>query len=672
MRIGRDLAGASDKPRMGCERRATWQRYASAKPGLAVAVICGLLSSSLWAAFGTVVHAAEPPVAFDQSASTRESTPLEMSLEASDPDLDTLTFGIVDTPTHGAIGGLDCAAFGDCVYTPAAGYVGPDGFTFRANDGTTDSNLATVSLTIFENSAPVAFDRSAAVEQDTPRSIALSAADPDFDSVTFAIIGSPTHGTLDGTDCADFGDCLYTPEPGYLGPDSFTFSANDGLLESNIATVAITVRINTPPVAEDISVNVVSGAAMGFSMPAEDLDADQLTFSIVDAPVHGILFGTPCPAEGSCSYLSDTGYVGPDSFTFRANDGFADSNLATVSIVVSSALDPSAIVSSGPLTRIETTPDLNCAVNHASDLSGEFFGDTACATLVGVDGVLYGPASIPAGPSVDAPFTAVSQSAVTGTGSESDPLRIITVVDLGSTGLRLTQTDSYVIGQEAYRTDIAIANAGPSARTLLLYRAGDCFLQNSDEGYGSADPSTGAVACVTSLDSGARIQQWFPLSAGSHYYEAGFGEVWGRVASLTPFPDTCRCNELIDNGAGLSWEITVPAGGAVTRSQFTGFSPIGRVPLTTAKVADAGTTPAGGSNGYTITFSNPNAFTVSLSSVFDDLPTGFSYVVGSTSGATSAEPAISGGRLTWSGPIAVGASADISIHFAVTVASLIG
>ena len=173
-----------------------------------------------------------------------------------------------------------------------------------------------------------------------------------------------------------------------------------------------------------------------------------------------------------------------------------------------------------------------------------------------VDGVLYGPASIPAGPAVDVPYTAVSQSAVTGAGTEGDPLRIVTVVDLGATGLRLTQTDSYVIGQEVYRTDVAVANSGASARTALLYRAGDCFLQDSDVGYGSANPATGAVACVTSLDSGARIQQWFPLSPGSHYYEAGFGDVWSLVASQAQFPDTCECNQLIDNGAGLSWQVT--------------------------------------------------------------------------------------------------------------------
>src|SRR4051794_2957599 len=55
------------------------------------------------------------------------------------------------------------------------------------------------------------------------------------------------------------------------------------------------------------------------------------------------------------------------------------------------------INSGGPLTWIETSPDLDCAVDYAGDSHSEFFGTTACGTLVAVDGTLYGPAAIPAG-----------------------------------------------------------------------------------------------------------------------------------------------------------------------------------------------------------------------------------------------------------------------------------
>lgn len=67
--------------------------------------------------------------------------------------------------------------------------------------------------------------------------------------------------------------------------------------------------------------------------------------------------------------------------------------------------------------------DLTCAVNHVDDTHGEFYGDTACATLVAVNSVLFGPAFIPAGDSASprTTFSPVSQSSVTGSGTIVDP-----------------------------------------------------------------------------------------------------------------------------------------------------------------------------------------------------------------------------------------------------------
>ena len=108
-----------------------------------------------------------------------------------------------------------------------------------------------------------------------------------------------------------------------------------------------------------------------------------------------------------------------------------------------------SINSSGPLTRVEISDTLNCAVDHAGDVSPEFYGDTACGTLLAVDGTLYSPPSIPAGSGANprTAFTAVSQSAVTGTGTSADPFTIVTVVALGTSGVQITETDSYVVGR---------------------------------------------------------------------------------------------------------------------------------------------------------------------------------------------------------------------------------
>jgi hypothetical protein len=367
----------------------------------------------------------------------------------------------------------------------------------------------------------------------------------------------------------------------------------------------------------------------------------------------------------------------------RAIIAVAGTALVGVSFVgasPASAADAS-ITSSGPLTNITISDELNCAVNHTGDASGEFYGDTACATEVALGGVTYGPSNIPAGNDPGG-FVPVSQSGVTGSGTAGDPYRIVTVVDVGTTGLRITETDTYVVGQESYRTDVQVTNTTGSAVNAVLYRGGDCYLQDSDDGFGMTGSPAGAVACVAPDANdpsvpGTRIEQWIPLTSGSHYYEASYSQVWSAMDAGTQFPDTCRCSELIDNGAGLSWPVSLAAGGSATYSHLTTFSPAGTLALTMTKTADSATATAGSQDGYTITISNPNASAATLDTVVDELPAGFSYVAGSTTGATTSNPAVAGQQLTWSGPISVpggtpAVPGTTSLHFSVTVSTTPG
>jgi hypothetical protein len=92
---------------------------------------------------GSITTTNEIPVASDQSVSTVEDTPLNIHLSATDADGDPLTYSF----TNAANGTLTGTA-PDLIYTPNAGYSGPDSFTFKANDGAADSNTATVSITV--------------------------------------------------------------------------------------------------------------------------------------------------------------------------------------------------------------------------------------------------------------------------------------------------------------------------------------------------------------------------------------------------------------------------------------------------------------------------------------------------------------------------------------------
>src|SRR5207302_1741125 len=154
-------------------------------------------------------------------------------------------------------------------YTPAANYNGPDSFTFKANDGTVDSNSATITLTVTSvNDAPVANAQTVTTAEDTAKAVVLAATDVDGDTLTYAIVAAPTHGALSGT--APNG--TYTPAANYNGPDSFTFKANDGTVDSTSATVAITVMaVNDPPVAAAQTVTTNQDTAKAITLTASDV-----------------------------------------------------------------------------------------------------------------------------------------------------------------------------------------------------------------------------------------------------------------------------------------------------------------------------------------------------------------------------------------------------------------
>ncbi|MDP8975039.1 MAG: LPXTG cell wall anchor domain-containing protein [Actinomycetota bacterium] len=339
------------------------------------------------------------------------------------------------------------------------------------------------------------------------------------------------------------------------------------------------------------------------------------------------------------------------------------------------------IVTPGPLTSVQTGPDLNCTVSHEADTEPAFY-EKACGTFIAVDGTLYGPDSVrpdAVGPKPRRRYTKVRQSDVTGSGSFADPHKVVTEVGLGDTGLAVTQTDSYVVGQESYRTDVTVANAGPAARTAQLYRAGDCKVGDNDYGFAGVNTASGAVACVGADHTGAdpiitfRTQEWYPLSPGSHYYADVFSEVWKKVGSRLPFPDLCpACVGYVDNGAGLSWEITIPAGASVTRSHLTTFSVLGVTPLTITSFPWTPTATPASVATYTVVVVNPNGLTVNLNSIVDTLPAGFSYVPGSTSGTTTLDPTVAGQVLTWSEPLEMPPFSFRILNFSVRVTGMPG
>jgi VCBS repeat-containing protein len=290
----------------------------------------------------------DAPVADDQNVSSDEDAAKSITLTASDVDGDGLTFSVVDGPSHGVLSGTAP----NLTYTPDANYNGTDSFTFKANDGAADSNIATVSITVNAvNDAPTADGQNVATNEDTPTGITLAGSDvEDGTAVTFTVTSGPSHGTLAGT----APNLTYTPDTNYNGPDSFAFTVTDSeLLDSAEATVSITVNgVNDAPVASDASATTNEDTpTAAIVLPATDSDGDLLTYEIVSGPSNGVLSGT----GDSRIYSPNADFSGSDSFTFKANDGTLDSNTATISITVN-AVNDVPLANSQSVSTDEDTP----------------------------------------------------------------------------------------------------------------------------------------------------------------------------------------------------------------------------------------------------------------------------------------------------------------------------
>jgi hypothetical protein len=326
------------------------------------------------------------PVAQDASAGVRPARPRTLTLTATDVDGTSLTYAIVSQPAHGVLGTI---SGGKVTYTPNAGYTGPDSFTFKASDGVLDSNVATFSLTVSGDRAPVATGAALHAKPGLPLHLTLGATDADADPLTFALVSRPLHGTLT---IGVGGAATYTSDTGYSGTDSFTWKANDGELDSNIAAVSIDVQPNRAPVAADATAGVKIGKPRTLHLSATDADQDPLTYMLLTGPTHGTL-GAIAP-NGTVVYTPSAGYAGPDSFTWKVSDGIVDSNTATQSLTVAANVPPAAAdVSFGLAADRTKLVTLSATDADGDPLTYSIVSGPAHATLGTISGnrVLYTP-----------------------------------------------------------------------------------------------------------------------------------------------------------------------------------------------------------------------------------------------------------------------------------------
>ncbi|MDH3920291.1 MAG: cadherin-like domain-containing protein, partial [Rhodospirillales bacterium] len=307
----------------------------------------------------------------------------------SDPDLDPLQAVLVGDVSNGA---LTLNADGSLTYTPNANFNGAESFTYRANDGLANSNVATVTLTVTPVSdAPVAVNDSYVTAEDTVLSIAAPGVlgnDTDADGDALGAVLVPASGPSNGTLTLNLdGSFTYTPNANFNGDDSFDYVANDGTLDSAAATVTITVTpVNDPPVAVNDSYTTAEDSVLSILAPGvlgndTDADGDGLTAVPNAGPANGTL---TLNADGSFTYTPNAGFAGSDSFDYVANDGTVDSNVATATITVTPVNDAPVAANDSYTTPEDTVLSIVAPGVLGNDTDAD--GDTLGAVLVPASG----------------------------------------------------------------------------------------------------------------------------------------------------------------------------------------------------------------------------------------------------------------------------------------------
>ncbi|UPK52896.1 tandem-95 repeat protein (plasmid) [Bacillus sp. H8-1] len=279
--------------------------------------------------FVVVIPVEQPPTVPNYSITTPENQSVTGQVVGSDPNGDLLTYRLGTSPVNGsAVVNID----GSFIYSPNSNYVGPDLFTVIVEDSTGLTAVSIVNVTVIDvNSSPITSD----VILQTIENVAISgqvfATDPDDNLLIFSLSGTPFNGTAvvnpDGT-------FLYTPNPNFIGLDSFTVEVRDsrGASAQSLVTISV-IRVNQPPIVVDLSLSTVQGQFVTGQVPAFDPEGDPLVYGLNLAPLNGTAI---INSDGTFTYTPNPSFVGTDSFSVFARDPLGNQGFGTITVEVQS------------------------------------------------------------------------------------------------------------------------------------------------------------------------------------------------------------------------------------------------------------------------------------------------------------------------------------------------
>ncbi|KPA16706.1 secreted protein containing PKD domain protein, partial [Candidatus Magnetomorum sp. HK-1] len=274
-----------------------------------------------------------PEITAANTVETDEDHEVSIVFKVTDIDSSNLTYSLLVEPKSGSLSGTAPSY----TFVPDANFYGEDQIMLQVSDGAlSDQALVKINVNPI-NDAPVANAQSVKLLEDSTLDIVLTGTDIEDIPLSYAITKEPTYGELSG----NAPDIVYTPFEDYNGNDSFTFTVNDGQLTSNDATIQIRIEnVNDLPQAVASSITITeSGSASGVLRAYDNyFDRDMLIYSIQEYATKGTVVITN-PVSGAFTYYSNALEVGMDYFTFKVNDGYADSNTASVMVTISTPIE---------------------------------------------------------------------------------------------------------------------------------------------------------------------------------------------------------------------------------------------------------------------------------------------------------------------------------------------
>lgn len=273
----------------------------------------------------------------------------------------------------------------------------------------------------------------------------------------------------------------------------------------------------------------------------------------------------------------------------RGLRGWGVAALASLAALLASpAVSPAnvpfkTITSSGPIEAITIGNDLSCQVKLTQDSVNSFYPPSTSPGDCGVFAKKSGSAlRSPDWDSHDrsaadetnaegVPWTPVSQSAVSGNGTAGSPFTLVTTAQYAN-AFRVTRTDTYVTGSDNWNIAITATDIDGAADSINLFHAGDCYLAESDIGFGALNTANGSAFCTSTPNNSppGRVIGFGPsgtaTSTGGTVIEGHYLiDVWSRTDGNSLYPNLCfRCTDSVDNGAGVSWARTIPADGSTS------------------------------------------------------------------------------------------------------------